>query len=453
MERSGESPPVLKEQAILETYFQCLSKLAHDRAKDIIEREREAAKNRASLLWSSTLHLLTTLATSEKEFFSLVFLSPNLGSRILGRKDALRTTYGCLLTELRKIESINKTVASKTGTGGGELGIDLEQLLGQLSGQLQHYIVARINTIAFYEQVLAASSKVQGSLRELLATISNIGQSCQTSIQHPILSCLKDAFDMECGSLVHLLTAQRCIQHLQFLPALRSLYDAHLKLALWASNIGLKEVKKMSFVSASSKTSAPELYEWMARFKSLLVAKFSLVFYEILSQQGPHNEIKSLQSKTYIDFYGRIVAFLRKSDAVSVSLILNRSDFGGLFPGLGYQLPKTEDSDSSLLSEHDDSLFVFSHPPEKPDKHWPALLALVTRKAQELNSDRLVAYYDEKFQSSYFLIRVDPGIILVVIYEAKKQDRDNYITNFLQTTANDLRCSKIYSMLKPGTKS
>lgn len=53
-----------------------------------------------------------------------------------------------------------------------------------------------------------------------------------------ILVCLS----MECGSLVHLLTAQRCIQHLQFLPALRSLYDAHLKLASWASNIGLKEV-------------------------------------------------------------------------------------------------------------------------------------------------------------------------------------------------------------------
>lgn len=46
-----------------------------------------------------------------------------------------------------------------------------------------------------YEQVLAASSKVQSSLRELLATISNIGQSCQTSMQHPILSCLKDSFE------------------------------------------------------------------------------------------------------------------------------------------------------------------------------------------------------------------------------------------------------------------
>lgn len=73
--------------------------------------------------------------------------------------------------------------------------------------------------------------------------------------------------------------------------------------------------------------------------------------------------IRDVRKLTLSALFCRIVAFLRKSDAVSVSLMLNRSDFGGLFPGLGYQLPKTEASDSSILPEHEDSLFVFSHPP------------------------------------------------------------------------------------------
>jgi len=66
----------------------------------------------------------------------------NIQLTVLPCFQALRTTYGCLLTELRKIENTHRARQ--------DAAEDLEQLLGQLSEQLQHYIVARINTIALY---------------------------------------------------------------------------------------------------------------------------------------------------------------------------------------------------------------------------------------------------------------------------------------------------------------
>lgn len=66
-----------------------------------------------------------------------------------------------------------------------------------------------------------------------------------------------------------------------------------------------EQVKKLGFVSTSTKVWIPELYDWMVKFKNVLVAKFSFFFYDVLSKHGLPNEFKMFLSKTYIDFYSK----------------------------------------------------------------------------------------------------------------------------------------------------
>ena len=58
----------------------------------------------------------------------------------------------------------------------------------------------------------------------------------------------------------------------------------------------------------------------------------------------------------------------------------------------------------------------------------------------------------QKLQSTYFLLRIDPGIFLIIVFETKKQDRDTFVQNFIQTTCYELRISKVLASLKPGSK-
>jgi len=46
----------------------------------------------------------------------------------------------------------------------------------------------------------------------------------------------------------------------------------------------------------------PALHGWMGRYKSALVSKFSLYFYEVLCRQDK-SEVKALMAKTSVDFY------------------------------------------------------------------------------------------------------------------------------------------------------
>ena len=63
--------------------------------------------------------------------------------------------------------------------------------------------------------------------------------------------------------------------------------------------------KKLGFVSSSRSGPALALYQWLLKFKGLLVAKFGLYFYDVLSKQAPSSELKNIMAKTSVDFFGK----------------------------------------------------------------------------------------------------------------------------------------------------
>ena len=94
---------------------------------------------------------------------------------------------------------------------------------------------------------------------------------------------------------------------------------------------------------------------------------------------------------------------------------------------------------------------VVSIPETKPKEHWPNIITIITDRAHDLNStDKVIYFYDGKLDSSYFLIKVDIRMTLVLIYSSKKKERDSYIQNFLTDIRSLLQHDNLYAMLKPG---
>ncbi|XP_013389810.1 KICSTOR complex protein C12orf66 homolog [Lingula anatina] len=433
-------PPVPEEQAFLETFFQCLSQFAFDKAKELSEKERDSHDAAFGSSWGLLLNSLGHLAFSEKMYMSLMFL----GQKWFGRKDNLRSSYSVLLSELKKIEEHAASASDYPGKVRTP-----ERILGHLCGQLCQFLTARTKMMDFYEQ-LATMGSQKTTYEDLENVITEIIQAHQKSFHHPILSPLKNAFSLECDIVHNLLLAQMDMAQLKFLSSLIHLHDAHSKLASWMPALQSREQsKKLGF---SRQPSMPALYQWLVRYKAALVAKFSLYFYETLSKQAPPGDLKALIAKTPVDFYARIVTFHKKSDASHVSAVFDTSGLEEPYRGPGYHHPlKIVESPTGL----DSYPAVFSYPGERPAAHWPNVIMIINDRAAELGHiDKVVHFYDKQVQSTYFLAQIEPRLTFVVIFDNnKKSERDSYVCNFIQDICTQLRCTKIFSTLKPGGKS
>lgn len=79
-QRDEELRPVPKERAVLESFFTQLGMFWFDRAKDYVEKEKDASKS-AGAIWGSLLAALAHLAAAEKAYHNMTFLGQKLGMR------------------------------------------------------------------------------------------------------------------------------------------------------------------------------------------------------------------------------------------------------------------------------------------------------------------------------------------------------------------------------------
>ncbi|CAH1772805.1 unnamed protein product [Owenia fusiformis] len=445
---ASELPLVSREQAFLETYFQCLSQFAYDKAKDLSEKERESQKSiNTGPLWVQLLASLTHLAIAEKSYAGLMFLGPKWFSR----KENLRTSYGSLLGELRQIE----VSGSKPDKDRDTMDSSLTHLISHLCGQLAHFLTARSKSMEFYEQMATMGNMRVMNYDDLLNVITHIIQTHQKNFHHPILAPLKHSFSVECDIITHLLTAQLEMSQCDFLSSLLHLNEAHTKLTDWTPLVPVKEVKKtLGFGSSTKNPSNPALYQWLSKYKATLVSKFSLYFHDVLNKQpGKQSaamDMKTITAKASIDFYGKIVTFHKKSDVFNVSIILDVNGLEGIYKGPGYHHPdRIMESPRGL----DSYPAVFSYPNERPLSHWPNVLMIMNEKSADLNTfDKIVWFYDKHVNSTYFMTRIEPRMTFAVIFDTKKAERDSYIVNTITDICSNLRCTKCFATLKPGSK-
>ncbi|XP_072914803.1 KICSTOR subunit 2 [Hemitrygon akajei] len=438
------SAPVPQEQAVLETFFSQLGVFSHDRAKDYVEREKESSKS-AGQSWGALLTALGHLAAAEKAYQGMGFLGQKLGGQsFFSRKDSIRNIYTSIQNELRKLVAVGKGLTASNSS-------HLDVLLCHLSEQLCDFIQARMEIAEFYEKIYSLSTQKSIHSMELVDTLESIVRKYSSRFHHPILSPLESCFQLEVDVLSQLLKAQAEISEWRFLPSLLNLHCAHSKLQSWGQMFEKqRETRKHLFGGQTQKAlQPPHLFQWLARLKNALLAKFSFYFHEALSRQTTPSEMKALTTKTNPDYCGKISSFIRKYDAQNVSLIFDNRG-SETFQGHGYHHPHSYREAPKGVDQYP---AVVSLPSDRPLIHWPNVIMIMTDSAMELNTlEKVVHFYDDKVQSTYFLTRPEPQFTLVVIFDSRKSEKDSHFLSFLNELSSSLKNSKPFASLKPGSK-
>ena len=66
------------------------------------------------------------------------------------------------------------------------------------------------------------------------------------------------------------------------------------------------------------------------------------------------------------------------------------------------------------------------------------MVSLLQDREDCLANEKIVYFYDEKSQTTYFLSKADMRINFIAIFKGKKNERDSYVVNFFQGIGFDL---------------
>ena len=445
--------PIPRERAFLETFFYTLAQFQFDRAHDLSEKEKERFKPSPGSAWMGLLSSLTAFASLEKSYFAMIFIERR--SNILGRRETAKSLYLNLSTELKKQYLLHNSLTKSQVEDPVD---EAEVLSTDLLKQLHQFLQARLKMMELYEFIAKSGWSHLFNTEQLIQQLEDLNQEHSKEFHHPILDPLKTSFTYELDVVLTLFKTKLSLSEWEFFDSLLSLKDIQAKLQAWGMLSPSHKVKEQLMSSFSYKSffgkvnkkqsEIPFLYNWLYQFYESLLSKFTLYFYLTLSSQAPTTDTKANCSRTSIDFIAKLHNFQKKTDTINISLVLDASSKRNIFRGHGYHLDTTIREKPTGMSSFPS---VVSIPETKPKEHWPNIITIITDRAHDLNSaDKVIYFYDAKLDSSYFLIKVDIRMTLVLIYGSKKKERDSYIQNFLTDIRSLLQHDNLYAMLKPG---
>ncbi|XP_065062984.1 KICSTOR subunit 2-like [Rhopilema esculentum] len=445
MAEQGPSQELWKSrEAFLEVFFYGVSQFMFDQAKELVDKEKEATKFPASI-WLQLCSVLTDLVSAEKLYSSLTYIE-----RRLLRRDLVRPLYDKLQTDLKRLEL--------TGEASLQENSDItEAMASDLAKQLSQFISARKEMIDFYIKMAKNRWENKESEDQLVKLIDNIIERHNNEFHHPILDSLKTGFSFEAEIVQCLCKAEVKMQQWDFFSSLLLLYQCQTDLNSWTQLVVPGTVREIaaqttakspaSMIASRKSWHAPTLYRWLYQVQLAAISKFSLYFHSTLSSQTNQAEMKLLTAKTTVDYFAKITTFIRKSEAFNVSLILDTTTMDHVAPGHGYFLPNIE---HERRTGKDTYPAIVSLLEPQPTSHWPNVISILIDRAADLaHPGRIVYYFDDKVGSTYYIIKVDVRVFLLVIFNVKKKERDSHISKFMTETRSLLTYERNYQMLKP----
>lgn len=433
------------EESFLKDFFAHVASLSFDKAKELVEQERESRLGQSGP-WGMLVTHLPQIAIAERSYGELGFLlTKNKG--FLRKDNSLKTMYESARSDFRRVEEATRLSNSDRlpSAFSNEL-----QTITSVANELCLFLTARIELIDLYEKMHLMGMGKQMKYEELLAQVKDIMERNAPSVPQMCVTPIGNMLSLECEILIHLLRAQLEMQLWNFLPSLMLLHLAYTRLTAWESRLQNRESWKLGFGATFLKTSQlPALLQWLLKLKAAFLAKFSLYFHSTLAQQTSPQEMKALCSKLQTnDYFHKIQNFQRRYDATAVMLVF---DAHGLedFKGPGYHHPNKPAESPQDLECYP---IVFSYP-IKPLNHMPNVVKVITERASELAAmDKVVNYFSPRDQRTYIMASTDPRMTLVVVFDSKKAEKESHITNFVFELALQLRCNKVFANLKPNAK-
>lgn len=318
-----------------------------------------------------------------------------------------------------------------------------EELISHFCRQLQNFIQARLDLVDVYEKLTEASGKKYTSVDGIHFRLSMLHRQYHKYFHHPLLAPIKEGMTLECESLITLIRATIDMQHWRFLPTLYDLQDAQSKLNYWAASTFNKEASRRRF-KVSKTQAAPRLYEWLCKFKEFLIAKFTLYFHATLSKNFPIANFKSSCSKLSVDYYSKLANFQRKIDAIFLSLmydVSNEKEFRGLgynFPSRGYQQPQGKNTLQAMV-------VIPAEGRSKLNNLQAEIYMIVMTNQQVVAKEGHYQFHDNIKKLTYSITRPDSNVVLVIVCEGQKPERDAHIRLFSMEITNQFAFLNIFS--------
>ncbi|XP_014258522.1 KICSTOR complex protein C12orf66 homolog isoform X1 [Cimex lectularius] len=418
----------------LSSFFCLLSQLCFDKAKELLDREKEIARPGLKPFFTQ----LTSFMEAEKSYLNLGFLSSK-NKMFLRKETSLKSLYEMIRNEVHRLEenALNEAVDNSIAT------------------QFCQFLNARRDLIILYEQIYNSGvSSKHTKYEEIKNQVEICIEKYKCSFTNPTLLHIKNLFDWETDVLMNLLRAQIALQHWDMVQSTIHLHTAHSILNTWEKSLQSKEVQsdkkigiikkflqtwKLGFLKGSQ---LPQLYQWLVKLKYAMVNKYTFYFYQTLSQQAaPQDTRNYLSTRFNTDLILKFQNLQKKCFATCVLLLF---DPKGLpeWTGPGYHHP------ARPKETHDQHIIMNAHPYKMTEKLPIMTKILSERNASAMEPDKVVSFYDSQDKCSYFMCNIDPRVTLVVALEGKKEDRDSNLNIYMIDFCTQARFTRIFASLK-----
>lgn len=318
-----------------------------------------------------------------------------------------------------------------------------DELVTHFCNQLQNFIQARLDMIDVYEKLIEASSRKYSSIDGISYRLTMLSRQYHKYFHHPLLAPIKEGITLECESLMTLIRATIDIQNWRFLPTIHDLQDAQTKLNYWAASTFNKETSKRRFKVSKTQT-APRLYEWLCKFKDFLIAKFTLYFHTTLSKNFPPTNFKNSCSKLSVDYYSKLFAFQRKIDALFVALMFDISNEKN-FKGLGYNFPSRHYQQPQGKNTLQPMVVIPNENRPKLNSLQAEIYMIVMTNQQLVIKEGYYQFHDNIKKLTYSVTKPDLNVVLVIVCEGQKSDRDAHLRTFSLELTNQFAFLNIFS--------
>ncbi|PKC71953.1 hypothetical protein RhiirA1_452980 [Rhizophagus irregularis] len=411
--------------------------------------------------------ILQTLTKCEQSYTSLDYLKTKLFRRKEDYLYALYTEALNLVKNLYKLSS--STITFNNGNNGEQLDVD------DLCKTLQDFIEIRQSQIVIYRSIPTHFSNINDE--KIVNDIEPVRSKAEEHRLNEKLGPLGIGVESELKILKYLFMARKAIVTYNFKNSAIFLYTAKSNLSSWrevcskqvypekkSSNRSEEPTSAFSFAISnffsSEKQSkqvkrgndSPNNIQWLEKLLSNLTSRMTLYFMHVLLERETifGGDIRSLWRKVDTDYHGMIRNYQNKSGAFSISLLYEVSNDIPFYPqgyvGSGVQYNKPTGINSFP--------WIYCSPKEKPENHLPNIISIMQDKDpnRETPFSRTTPHYfhDITVGNSYYFIRIDEFVSLVIIFEKQeKQPKqpDNNVLEFIMDLASKLSGKEVLESL------
>uniref|UniRef100_A0A5S6QX22 Uncharacterized protein n=1 Tax=Trichuris muris TaxID=70415 RepID=A0A5S6QX22_TRIMR len=430
--------------SLVENVVKLLHNFSFDAAKEALDDFRVSSVSLAPAddAVLSLVQCLSLLTSAEKGYASLAFLGPK---GFLRKETGTRSVYNLIRADLLKFSGEPIALAMPE--------VHDRTVVCHLLRQLYAFVSARISLMNCYEKLTSFSTVRAINVEEIAGMVEHCLQHYAGMFHHPLIGPLQMAFTVECEMLLYLLKCQDHLSTVRFTPSLAALREAQYRLNGWTSEAGLVSpsspiVSWFTFKQSPKQRSLPALLVWFQQFYGLLISKFALYFYDVLSRQTSHKEFQSYMAKLPFNYPLKIASFCRRYDASNFFVVVDATELRhGEWNG--YKVPSFEQTTTGL----ENFPIIYSYPLERPTYLLPSVVMILAENFERLEiQDRIWSSQDPKKEMTFFIARIEKSMFAVLVFKQLRSEKRPFIVQFVNELCCELRCARLFQSLKSGGK-